>query len=63
VVALFVVLLSRSNQLRAVTQARLRALSSGPAKAQPYPNSMQAPSAHQWRALFARSLMRRQLLT
>jgi len=59
----FVVLSSRLNQVRAVTRAGLRALSSGSAKAQPHLNSMQAPSAHQWRAPFAHSLMRRQLLT
>ena len=63
----FVVLSSRSNQLRAATRAGLRALSSGPAKAQPHPNSTQAgllvPSASQSQALFAHSLMRRQLLT
>ena len=58
-VALFVALMSRSNQLRAATRVRLRALSSGPAKAQPHLNSI--PTG--WRALFARSLMRRRLLT
>jgi hypothetical protein len=66
-VALFVVLLSRSNQLRAATRARLRALSSGLAKAQPYLSLTQAgllvPFASQSQALFAHSLMRRRLLT
>jgi hypothetical protein len=56
-VAPFVVLLSRSNQSRAATRVRLRALSSGPAKA--HPNSILTG----WRAPFAHSLLRRQLLT
>jgi hypothetical protein len=43
----FVVLSSRLNQVRAVTRAGLRALSSGSAKAQPHLNSI--PTG--WRAL------------
>jgi hypothetical protein len=58
VVAQFVALTPRSNQLRAVT----RVVSTDPAKAQPHPNSMQAalraPSAHPRQALFEHLLLR-----
>ena len=63
-VAPFVALMSRSNQLRRVVS---RGASTGPAKAQSHPNSTQAGSrarpALQLRALFAHSLLCRQLPT